>query len=74
MIHILIDNASYPEATVLGVYRTFNLAMEKYDELYDDSDPYGPGLEVISWDIVNNRRVDFGSDDDGGTAMLEAVA
>lgn len=54
MIFIVIDNAEYPEAKVLGVYREMPLAVAKYEECLDPGDPYGPGVSIVTWDIVNN--------------------
>lgn len=67
MIHILIDNSTYPYAQVSGVYKDYASALTAKED-NDDA-------QIVSWDIVNNRVVLFGDDNspDGGLALSAAA-
>lgn len=67
MIHILIDNSTYPYAQVSGVYRDFSSALEAKADQEE--------VQIVSWNIVNNCVCTFGDDNgpDGGLALSAAA-
>lgn len=68
MIHILIDNSTYPYAQIVGVYRDYVTAQDNFT---------GEEMEIVTWDIVNNKFIhpnDFDGGGDGGTPAMANAA
>ena len=64
MIHILIDNSTYPYAQVAGVYKDYSSALKAKE----DNDE----AQIVSWNIVSNCVVTFDGND-GGSALSAAA-
>ena len=64
MIHILIDNSTFPYAQVAVVYKDYRSAFEAKADNEE--------IQIVSWDIVNNCVVTFDGND-GGTALSAAA-
>lgn len=71
MIHIVINNSTYPDATIVGVYRDYKEAISVYDASYNEDAPWESGLEIVSWDIINNCEVGTQDDHDGGGTPVQ---
>ena len=71
MIHILIDNSTYPYAQVAGVYKDYRSALKAKGDL-DRPLTENDEIQIVSWDIINNCVVTFDGND-GGTALSAAA-